>query len=391
MRRRLLCALLGAGLAACPAVAIDVFVRQPLPSKAVFGEVVVEVEVLSARDVAAVEVHLDGELAGRLSAPPWRLVVDVGDENRAHVFDITATDVAGESASRRIETPALATGMQVDLELQQLYVTVTRGGQRVLDLPEEQFEILDDGEPQEIVTFESGDVPFSAVLLIDTSFSMRGEHLRASLAGVQAFLQDMRPLDLAKVVLFSDQTLITTPFTGDPQQVAAAVAAARADGGTAINDHLYLALKALESHQGRRVVILLSDGVDVESALHMADVRWKAGRSSALIYWIRPSAAALERFNYYSAWRNPDEHRQEIDALVQAVSDSGGRIHDIERLEDAPRAFREILAELREQYVFGYYPKENRNDGAWHEVRVRVRASGTRVRARGGYYDDRLQ
>ena len=164
--------------------------------------------------------------------------------------------------------------------------------------------------------------------------------------------------------------------------------AVEASGGTAINDHLYLALKGIDSQQGRQVVVLLSDGVDVESVLDMADVAWKSGRMQSLIYWIRPMGGTDLNQGFCSVWRDPKAHRREIEDLERVVLSSGGRIREIGHIDDAAVAFREILQELREQYVLGYYPSNNRNDGAWHTVKVR--SDGVRVRARGGYFDDQL-
>ena len=70
------------------------------------------------------------------------------------------------------------------------------------------------------------------------------------------------------------------------------------------------------------------------------------------------------------------------------VDASGGRRIDIARYEDAEGAFQQILTELREQYVVGFYPKRSRRDGAWHPIRVEVETKGVGLRTREGYYDD---
>ena len=380
-----------AGLLAAGAVqALDVFVRSPRDGQVVFGRVAVELEVLSAAQVAEVEIRLDGEVAARLTAPPFHAVVDVGEENRAHTFEITATDTAGETATRTVVTGRLEVDFELDLSLQQLYVTVERGGERVLGLDAGAFTVLDDSEAQELVTFEGGDVPLTAVLLVDSSASMAGEALAAALAAVRAFVAAMRELDEAKVIVFSDRVLAATPFTGDPEVVRAILDGVEASGDTAIHDHLYLALKTLEARQGRQVVVLLSDGIDLESLLDMEDVAWKAGRLQSLIYWIRlPSGLEPER-GFFTIWRDADEHRRQVAALEETVAASGGRILEIAGAAEAAEAFREILRELREQYVLGYYPSVDRDDGAWRKVRVRVDESGVRVRARDGYFDDML-
>lgn len=370
--------------------AIDLFVHSPRPGQVAIGSVEVETEVLSAAAIAAVEIRVDGETLARLEEPPFQIVLDVGEENRSHTFEITATDIHGESATRTVVTSAIAVQMKLDLELQQLFVTVTRDQRRMLDLEEDAFEVLDDGKRQTLVTFERGDVPLTAVLLIDSSLSMQGSALRAALGGARAFVEEMRELDEAKVIVFSDRLLASTPFTGDPDEVSAGMENIQASGGTAIHDHLYLAFKELERRPGRRVIILLSDGIDIESVLDMSAVEWKAGRMQSLLYWIRPSSAFEDLRGFYSAWRDLETSRQEIEALTSLVDSSGGRICRIAHTEQAADAFRDILRELREQYVIGYYPSNNRNDGAWHEVRVLVRSPGARVRARGGYVDDQL-
>lgn len=390
MKRTL--AIVGLLLAfAVPAAAIDLFVRSPRSTDAIFGLVEVNVEVLATQPVVDIVVRLDGKEVARMVKPPYRVVFDAGDENRERVFEITARDVAGEEVTRRIVTRPVEVGYEIDLGLQQLYVTVTRDGSRVLDLERGMFEVTDDGAPQEIITFERGDVPLTAVLLVDASASMRGRELKAALSGASAFARDMRELDEAKLIAFSDRTLAETPFSSSASEITAAIDATVALGGTAINDHLYMALKELDRRQGRRVVILLSDGVDVESILRMDDVLWKAGRTQALVYWIRPGSQDDTENGVYSSWRDSAAHRREIAALQRLVEQSGGRVLSIASVEEAAAGFREVLAELREQYVLGYYPTRDLDDGAWHEVRVKAGAPGVRVRARGGYFDDQLK
>ena len=390
LRRRLLAAAatLAALAAAPPAGAIDVLITSPRPQTGVFGDVTIEAEVLSAEPVVEVAFRVDGKVVGRLHAPPWRLNVDVGHENVPHVFEVIARDAAGETASGRVVTRTIAVDEAVDLELQQLYVTVTRGGERVLDLPRSAFTVLDEGQRQELVTFERGDVPLVAALLVDSSLSMRGARIRAALEGARTFVGGMRELDEASLMLFSDRPLHVTPFTSDAATLAQGLDGVNAEGGSAINDHLYAALKRLDREQGRRVVVLLSDGTDIESVLSIEDVLWKARRSQALVYWIRlRDAEGGPVVSRTSAWRDMAGHERELSGLVRVVQESGGRIVELARIEDAPAAFREILAELREQYVLGYYPSTNLNDGRWHRVQVQVQGFGLSVRAREGYID----
>ncbi len=293
---------------------------------------------------------------------------------------------------------------QVEVQLQQLYVTVTgRRGERVLDLQRRDFRVLDEGRPQEIVTFARGDIPFTAVILVDGSSSMRGRRLDASLLGAHRFITGMRPLDEARVMVFSDRLLQVTPWNGSSQPLEEALDTVEADGGTTILDHLYLALTQLESRQGRRVVILLTDGWDAQSVLTAEQLRRFARRGQALIYWVRMTGDEPGRGRVLgraarhplepmrllpsNSWFDQDAARRRYALLEKTVPESGGRIVSVSTVSRIEAAFEDVLAELREQYALGYDPKPRRNDGSWREVKVELGKRGLKVRAREGYVD----
>lgn len=382
-----LLAVLALGAPAEPAE-FNLVITAPSATLPCFGPVEVVAEVTGEAGVTSVEVVVDGRALGRLSAPPYRFHVDVGQDNRSHTFRVFAKTSDGRSVVAVRETPAIKVNYEMELVLREIYVTIERDGKRVPDLPREVFRVLDDGKNQEIVTFEGGDAPITAVLLVDSSESMKGESLSAALSGAQSFAQGMRELDEAAVFLFSDRLLRATPFTSSAAEIARSLEGASAEGGTALTDHLYAAIKLLDGRQGRRVVVVLSDGLDVHSALSMKDVLWKAQRSQALVYWIRLKEGELaDGLSYSSSWRDAKSNRDELDNLTQAVENSGGRILSIGAVSESEQAFRTILNELREQYVLGYYPNKVANDGAWHEIDVDVRGFGLSVRARDGYVD----
>lgn len=370
------------------ASALDLVVLKPAPGVPVLGPVDVEVEVLSELPVEAVEIRLDGQTLATLTEPPYRLQVDVGTRAGGHRFEMIARDASGATVRRVVETPTIRVDEELDLQLQQLYVTVTRGEARVLDLPREAFTVRDEGEIQTLVTFEQGAVPMTALLLIDASESMRGRRLATALEGARTFLGGLAPLDQAALWLFSDRLLHASPVTGFAAVLEAGLSRVRARGGTALNDHLYLALRELAHHQGRRVVVVLSDGVDVASVLSMEEVRRAARRSEAMVYWIRPGGQRAGARSYRSAWRDAEEYQRERMALESLVATSGGRVVPLENRDRIPAAFTAVLVEIRDQYVLGYYPTRNRDDGSWHRVQVRVDGPGLEVRVRKGYLDE---
>jgi hypothetical protein len=115
-------------LAAGPAAAaLEVEIVSPRAGEAVFGEIEIVAEVRSAEPVERLELFVDGRLAATAESPPWRLVVDVGQENREYRIEVVAHAGDGTSARAVRTTPAIRVDETVDLDLQQLYVTVTGG------------------------------------------------------------------------------------------------------------------------------------------------------------------------------------------------------------------------------------------------------------------------
>jgi len=361
-----------------------VTLKSPSPGQPVFGEVMVEVEVEPLGQVTEVDLFVDNHFVARLNTPPFRLPVNLGQGNAEHRFEAVARGSDIKSGRALLVTPALRVDVEVELRLQQLYVTVQRGHEPVLDLTESDFRIFDQGKAQRIVTFERGAVPLTAVLLIDASSSMRGRPLAAARRGARAFFTHLRTLDLAKLLLFSDRVIHTTPFTGFGSVLATGLGGIRADGGTALNDHLYLALHRLEERQGRRVVVLLSDGVEVASTLDVDDVIWLARRSQAQIYWLR---LGRQIPTFRTAWRDQEANRRQSVGLITIVQESGGRIIQLGHINEIEGAFAAVLQELRDQYVLGYYPSQSLGNGSWHEVQVRTRQPRLAVRTRVGYID----
>ena len=356
----------------------------PAEDRPAFGDLTISVDVL-AEDVIEVEFHVDGEEVGRLRERPYRLPIDLGEDFGAHRFEVVVRRREGQELRAVRRTPGLHIDEVIDLELQQLYVSLPDGSPET-DLVVADFEVLDDGQRQTIVTFERGDAPLTVALLIDGSESMRGGRLKAALEGARAFMRGMRSLDEATVVLFSDSIRYRSPFSQEPDELADAVSAVEAGGGTALNDTLYVSMKQLEARQGRRVVVLLSDGVDIHSVLSVSDLEWSIHRSRSIVYWIELQEESVAT-GALSPWRNSEQHAEEREGLRRLVRESGGRVVSIESEEQAAAAFGDILDELRQQYVLGYYPGANLGDGRWHPVEVRVRRPRVKVHTRGGYVD----
>ena len=190
-------------------------------------------------------------------------------------------------------TKAIPISAEIAVELQQLYVTVSRNDHRILDLDESEFTVLDEGRRQSLVTFARGDIPFTATLLIDASASMYGEKLAAATEGAATFVRGMQDLDQAKVFVFSDTILNSTPFTDAKQVLSAGLSAARASGGTALHDHLFMALKLLEDagELENTIVFVTSDnGTSVGDRGKASAYEWSC-REPLAVMWPRRAPA----------------------------------------------------------------------------------------------------
>ena len=373
-----------------PALKPVLRIVSPRPGPALFDVVEVRVELRGAAVVDRIAFLLDGKLIGVVEEPPWALDVDTGPDNRDKLLQVVAYGAGRELARARLLASAIPVDEQVDLPLQQLFATVTRrGGRRVTGLARDLFTLRDDGRRQEIVTFAGDEIPFTATLLIDGSHSMTGDPLAIALRGAESFVSGMRRLDQARIVVFSDRLLQVTPFITVEQGLDPGWSDVAARGGTAILDHLYMALAELETRLGRRVVILLSDGMDLHSATTPAGLREVARRSQAIVYWVRPGPLVdreLLRPVPLSSLTSADDLEETLRTLEEIVDSSGGRIVPVPVVSQAGAAFADILAELRQQYALGYYPGDLRQDGSWRKVKVKV-GGRRRLRTQSGYYD----
>lgn len=363
---------------------------EPAAGKPLFDRVAVRLEVTASEPVERIELRLDGAPAAVITAPPWARTIDTGSDNRDKLIEAIAYGAGGELARASLLARGIAIDESVELPLQQLYVTVAnRRGRPVTGLERGRFSLRDGGERQRIVTFAGGEVPFTATLLVDASGSMAGDELAIVLRGAERFIDGMGELDQARVVVFSDRLLQVTPFLGPGAQSDAGWKGLEPRGGTAILDHLYLALADLETRSGRRVAILLSDGIDLHSATRPLGLVEVAQRSQAIVYWVRPGQVVgrdIARPVPLASLTNADRVEETLEALERIVRSSGGRVVPVPLISGAGGALDEVLSELRAQYALGYYPDGLRGDGSWREVGVDVRGR-YRTRTQSGYYD----
>src|SRR5208283_1323659 len=272
--------------------------------------------------------------------------------------------------------------LKVDVKLVNLYVTVTDAhGAPVAGLKKENFVLKEDGRGQTISVFDKESaVPLSIALAIDTSLSTRHD-LPLEQASAKRFARTiMRPVDALSVFAFSETVLQSTSYTADLKRIDDGIDHLRLGAATALFDAVYLASRSLDRRQGRKVLVLITDGGDTISKVDYKEALRAAEEAEGIVYSI--IVVPIEN----SAGRETGgEH-----ALIQLSEDTGGKYYYATSMSQLDDAFRQISDELRTQYLLAYYPTERTSNSQFRRIQVNVSgppdAANYRVRHRAGYY-----
>jgi Ca-activated chloride channel family protein len=271
--------------------------------------------------------------------------------------------------------------LKVDVKLVNVFVTVTdEHGAPVAGLKKEDFTLLEDGKAQNIAVFgKESALPLSIVLDIDTSLSTRKD-LPLELSSARRFAHAiLRPVDALSLYSFSEVVSEVVPFTSDLKTIDHGIERVHQGAATALYDALYLGSEALEPRQGRKVLVVITDGGDTVSRVDYKEAVRSAQEAEAIVYSI--IVVPIEA----SAGRDTGgEH-----ALIQISEDTGGKYFYATSVPQLDDAFRKISDELRTQYLLAYYPSQRFSDSSFRHIEVKVdggTASPFTVRHRTGYY-----
>jgi Ca-activated chloride channel family protein len=272
--------------------------------------------------------------------------------------------------------------LKVDVKLVNVYATVTDAhGAPVAGLKKENFTVQEDGREQTIAVFDKESaVPLSIALAIDTSLSTRHD-LPLEQASAKRFAHMiLRPVDALSVFGFSEIVLQSSSYTADLKRIDEGIDHIRLGAATALFDAVYLASRSLDKRQGRKVMVLITDGGDTISKIDYKEAVRAAEEAEALVYSI--IVVPIEN----SAGRETGgEH-----ALIQLSEDTGGKYYYATSMAQLDDAFRKISDELRTQYLLAYYPSQRLSNSQFRRIQVGIvgqgEATAYRVRHRAGYY-----
>jgi Ca-activated chloride channel family protein len=271
-------------------------------------------------------------------------------------------------------------------EVRLVHVVATvknRSGQLVGGLQKSDFTVADNGVPQDISIFSrETDQPLSVVLMIDVSGSTAKDlKFETDSAGkfVRALLAESNPKDTVALWSFDYDVRSETPFTHRLELIENKLKSIHGDAGTSLFDAVFFAAKDLEPREGRKVMVIVTDGGNTTSYKDSHQALEAAQLADAVIYPVVVMPITND------AGRNIGGEN----VLTFMAQGTGGRTFLPSLGAELDKAFRDIISELRTEYVLGYYPRNIPSaKNRWHTLRVGVTRPDLQVFARNGYYGD---
>jgi VWFA-related protein len=236
------------------------------------------------------------------------------------------------------------------------------------------LEVIEDGVEQEIATFEEAVEPVTVVLALDASGSMKKSAAQAQ-AAAREFVDALRPEDRIAMISFADKSVLVHGPTDQRDETFKAIDSYVATGGTALNDALYDSLAQVATIEGRRAIVVVTDGRD-ENAASTGPGSVKSW--DAVLELLAKTDATVYAIGVGS---NVDKAR-----LQTLVDTSGGAAYFPTDVTTLAASYQKITDELRRRYVIGYESTNPARDGRWRKVEIRIRDGAVNVRGRGGYY-----
>jgi VWFA-related protein len=291
-----------------------------------------------------------------------------------------------------------APAIKVDVNVVSILASVRdKKGGLVGNLQKDDFIVLEDGKPQEIKYFtRESELPLTIGLLVDVSRSQENLIGDERQAATEFFGQVLRKKDLAFLISFGEEAELMQDFTGSPKLLDAALGELRVRGstagglnpgpvptmsqprGTVLHDAVFLAAdEKLKTEVGRKVLVVISDGIDQGSRLSRDQAIEAAQKADAVIYSIE----------YY----DPREYGgfgtfAGGSSLKRMSEETGGRVFRVDRNHSLSQIFRELQEEMRSQYMIGYTPTNSVRDDSYRKLEVKTTRKDLKVQARKGYY-----
>jgi len=306
---------------------------------------------------------------------PYECFHDFGEDSRSWIIRAVAHHREGIVVSDTVVTRRVVLSYVEEVNRIVLWATATdKNDQLVTDLTRDDFRIFEDGKEQQILEFYAEDRPITLAILLDTSGSMR-EQMKEVHEAAGSFVDTVREQDRALVATFDDKVFLIQDLTSDKAALKEAITSTEAIGATAVYDALHAAYRKLRGIQGRKAIVLLTDGDDTSSQFGFERILEEAKSESVIVY-------AIGLGGSFGPGRN----------VIQSFpEETGGRAFFVRKASELGETYQRIAEELRKQYSITYSTPNRTWDGRWIGVEVKARNEKLEVHARRGYFAVRPQ
>lgn len=255
---------------------------------------------------------------------------------------------------------------------------IDKQGRAVVDLQVKDFELRVDGELKPIGDVSRAETPVRMALLFDNSSSLRAGREFEKRAAVRFFQSVMRPVDQAALYSISTEPSLVLPLTSEVRALTRIIEHfPQPEGATAFFDAVALAAEYLRPHTGRKVLVIVSDGVDTTSHLNFDETLRRLLDSDCQFFAVQTGHSDNTNLRDLVAERR----------LQEFALQTGGAVYAPKLTVELDTAFAQISADLAQQYILSYYPTDERRDGRFRAFSLRVvTRPDARVRTRKGYY-----
>ncbi len=366
-----------------PLSGFEVAIVAPTPTDDVAGRVRVRAEVAADRPaaVSAVDFFIDGRLMFSDAEAPYELLWNAG-RPAEHRIEVRAYGPGRQMVTDALETrfdagASLLGGFSARVERVELHALIENEDELDVPFDTTMFEVLENDVLQSVVAVERvADLPLAVGLLIDHSGSMLAQ-LDTALDAAGAFVDGLliHPDDKAFVLGFADVPIVFQEFTNDTDRLAGSISLIEDGRHTALYDAIVSASRRFAGIDGRRAVVLLTDGADEGSDHDFRDAIEAAQRADVALY---PVAVDLSPRHARQRW-----------ILQRLARETGGRSFSLGRRSDPTPIYEAIRDDLRAQYRISYAPLLAGGEGEWRDLEIRLHdrfGDKVRVRSRPGYF-----
>jgi Ca-activated chloride channel family protein len=319
-----------------------------------------------------------------LAAGGWLLALSSAGQVQAQDANVNIETRASGGKPASGSANRIATSIHVNSNLVLIPVVVSdRQNRMITGLAREHFRLWDDKIEQVISHFAAEDIPVSIGLVFDASGSMGGK-LEESRTAVAEFIKKANPEDEFSLVSFNDHAQLRQGFTDRPEEIQNQMMQIASQGATALLDAIMLSMNEMQhAKHKRKAILIISDGGDNHSRYTTREVKDRLREADVQVY----SIGIMESFTGRS--RTFEELGGA--ALLDDISNqTGGRLFEVNDINDLSSIATKIGSALREQYILGYVPSVEKQDGKYHRVQVKiVRPKGLpalRTSFRTGYF-----